>query len=94
MALTTMVLFMAFHVGNARSEHRSVFRLSPFSNPFLLLAVLGALAVHVVALYLPPTQFVLRVEPIEVEAWVRIVLVASTVIVALEVHKLLRRGGV
>jgi cation-transporting ATPase F len=93
-ALTTMVLFMAFHVGNARSERRSVFSLSPFSNPFLLVAVVVALAVHVAALYLPATQFVLRVEPItEVGAWVRMVLVASTIIFAMELHKLLRRGS-
>ena len=93
-ALTTMVLFMAFHAGNARSEHRSVFSLSPLSNPFLLVAVVAALAVHAAALYLPATQFVLRVEPIaELGAWVRMVLVASTIIFAMEMHKLLRRGS-
>ncbi len=91
-ALTTMVLFMAFHVSNARSETRSVFRLNPLSNPFLAVSVVVALAVHVAALYLPPTQFVLRVEPIvEPGTWVRMVLVASTILIAMELHKLLRR---
>lgn len=91
-ALTTMVLFMAFHVGNARSERRSVFRLNPLSNPFLAVSVVVALAVHLAALYLPPTQFVLRVEPIvEPGTWVRMVLVASTILIAMELHKLLRR---
>jgi magnesium-transporting ATPase (P-type) len=90
-ALTTMVLFQMFHVGNARSEFTSVFRINPFSNPFLLLAALAALVVHVAALYLPPTQFILRVEPIELEAWIRITLVASTIIAAMELHKYLRR---
>jgi calcium-translocating P-type ATPase len=90
-ALTTMVLFQAFQVGNARSSVRSVFRISPFSNPFLFVATALALAVHTAALYFPPTQFVLRVEPIPLEAWTRIVLVAATIIVAMEIHKLLRR---
>jgi calcium-translocating P-type ATPase len=90
-ALTTLVIFQMFHVGNARSEHRSVFRLSPFSNPFLFAATAAAFVVHVAALYLRPTQFVLRVEPISVEAWLRILLVAATIIVVVEVHKLLRR---
>jgi magnesium-transporting ATPase (P-type) len=71
---------------------RSVFRINPFSNPFLLLAALAALVVHVAALYLPPTQLILRVEPIELEAWIRITLVASTIIAAMELHKYLRRG--
>lgn len=90
-ALTTMVLFQVFHVGNSRSEWRSVFGRSPLSNPFLFYATLAAVGVHTVALYLPPTQYVLRVEPIDLDAWLRIVVVASTVLVVSEVHKLLRR---
>jgi hypothetical protein len=53
--------------------------------------VIAALSIHVLALYLPPTQFILRVEPIALEAWFRIVLVASTLLVAMEVHKAVRR---
>jgi cation-transporting ATPase F len=91
-ALTTMVIFQVFHVGNARSERRSIFRVHPFSNPFLFLATAAALTVHIVALYLPATQFVLRVEPLDVETWLRIVAVAATILVAMELHKLWRRG--
>jgi Ca2+-transporting ATPase len=91
-ALTTMVLFQMFQVGNARSEFESVFRKSPLSNRFLFLAAAAAMVVHIAALYLPPTQFVLRVEPIELEAWGRMVLVALTIIPAMELHKFLRRG--
>ena len=90
-ALTTMVVFMAFHVGNARSESSSLLRLSPVSNPFLLAATVLAVGVHVAALYLPPTQYVLRVEPIELAAWGRIVAVATSILVAIEIHKLVRR---
>lgn len=91
-ALTTMVIFQMFHVGNSRSEFSSAFRISPFSNRFLLLAAAAALVVHVAALYLPLTQFILRVEPIEAAAWVRILLTGATILVAVELHKLLRRG--
>lgn len=89
-ALCTMVLFQNFHVGNSRSEYRSVFALSPFANPFLLIAALTALTVHIAALYLPFTQFVLRVEPIELDAWFRIVMTGLSVIVVVELHKWLR----
>lgn len=91
MALTTMVIFMAFHAGNSRSTTRSVFRIAPWSNPFLFGATIAALAVHVAALYLPPTQFVLRVEPLDVAAWIRIVPVATTIILAVEIDKAVRR---
>jgi magnesium-transporting ATPase (P-type) len=90
-ALTTMVIFMALHVGNARSESTSVLRLSPFSNPFLLAATLGAVGIHIAALYLPPTQFILRVEPIELATWARIVVVAASILVVIDAHKAVRR---
>lgn len=89
-ALTTMVIAMAFHAGNARSESTSVFRLSPVSNPFLFVATACAVAIHVAALYLPPTQYVLRVEPLELAAWVRVLAAASTVLIVVEIDKLLR----
>lgn len=91
-ALTTLVVFMMFHVGNSRSEYESAFQKSPMSNPFLFVATAAAFLVHFAALYLPPTQFVLRVEPIDRDAWSRIVLVASSILVAVEMHKFLRRG--
>jgi Ca2+-transporting ATPase len=89
-ALTTMVVFMAFHLGNARVERESALRVSPLANPFLLVAAAAALAVHVAALYLPPTQWLLRVTPVDLEAWWRIVAVALAVVVV-EIDKLLRR---
>ena len=46
---------------------------------------------HVATLYLPPAQAVLRVEPIQLDAWVRMVLVASTIVLAVELHKFIRR---
>jgi magnesium-transporting ATPase (P-type) len=92
-ALTTMVLFQVFHVGNSRSEHGSAFSKSPLSNPFLFVGSVVALALHVAALYLPFTQFVLRVEPLDLETWVRMVAVAASIIVVVEIHKLLRGPG-
>jgi hypothetical protein len=90
-ALTALVVFQALHLGSSRSELRSVFRVPPLSNRFLLLAQLAALGVHVAALYLPVTQFVLRVEPIPLRAWVLLVAVATSVLVAVELEKLVRR---
>ena len=86
-ALTTMVLFQAFHIGNVRSERISAFRTPVFSNRFLIVAVIVALGIHAIALYLPFTQFILTVEPIGIDAWLRSIAVASTVIVAGEIHK-------
>lgn len=90
-ALTTLVIYNVFQAGNARAENRSLFTITPWGNPFLFWATLGAIGLHVSALYFPPTQFVLGVEPISAEAWVRAVVVAVSVLVAVEAHKWVRR---
>jgi magnesium-transporting ATPase (P-type) len=90
-ALTTLVVFQAFHLGSSRSERRSILQVPLLSNRFLLFAQIGALGVHAAALYLPPTQYVLRVAPIPLEAWIYIVAIAATVLVAVEVDKAVRR---
>lgn len=86
-ALTTMVVSMALFLGTCRSESRSVVEKSPFSNPILLGGTLTALVVHLIAIHAGPTQLLLGVEPIAVETWVRILLIAPTVLVVAEVHK-------
>lgn len=90
-ALTTMVLYQVFHLQNARSEHRSAFAVSPLSNRLLFVGTAIAVAIHAVALYLPPTQFILQVEPVSALTWVKMIGVASTVILAVEAHKVLTR---
>ncbi len=90
-ALTTMVIFQNFQVGNARSTTRSLLRMNPFSNRMLFGSVLAALSLHVAALYIPLTQLVLRVQPIPREIWPHIVAVALTILIAVEIHKWLRR---
>ena len=90
-ALTTLVLFQAFHLFSSRSELRSVFTMNPLENRFLALAQAGALAVHVGALYWAGTQFVLRVEPVPGAAWWRMLLVSATVLAVVELDKLVRR---
>lgn len=91
-ALTTMVLFQVFHVGNSRSEYLSAFAKSPLSNRLLFVGTALALAIHAAALYLPPTQYILRVEPLDLLTWVQLAIVASSVIVVVEIHKFVRGG--
>jgi len=90
-ALTTLVLFEVFQAGNARSENRSLFGLNPLANPFLFWASLAALSLHIAAMHLPAFQYVLSIEPISGAAWVRTVIVAATILVAVEAHKAVRR---
>lgn len=65
--------------------------MSPKSHPFLPGATSAAVGVHVAALYLQPAQFVLRVEPLDLAKWIRILGLSITILIAMEVHKAVRR---
>jgi len=84
------VLFEIFHIGNSRSETHSVFRLSPFSNPVLLLGTLLALGVHLLALHTPFLQRLLGISPPTLDEWLSLLLAATSIVVVMELHKLLR----
>ena len=92
-ALTTMVVSMAMFVGTCRSETRSILAKSPLSNPLLLVGTIVAVSIHIGALHFGPTQFLLGIEPIALETWLRILLLAPSVIVLVELHKLFRRDA-
>lgn len=89
-ALTTLVLFQKVHVFNCRSEDTSLFRLSLLRNRVLFLGVLTSLAIHVAAIYWPPTQSLLRLRPLDARTWLIAFGVALTAIVVNEIHKWLR----
>lgn len=89
-AMTTMVFFQFFQAWNCRSEMRSVFRISPFSNPFLFYSMVAAFLAQIAVIYVPALQWVFRTDSLSGTEWLRIVLVAVTVIVAVEIDKLAR----
>jgi magnesium-transporting ATPase (P-type) len=81
------VLFEIFHIGNSRSERRSVLRLNPLSNRILFLGTLGALAVHIGATYTPALQRILGLRPLTLEEWTPLVLLAAPLLIFMELHK-------
>jgi Ca2+-transporting ATPase len=90
-AVTTMVFFQFFQAWNSRSELESVFRLNPLGNPFLFFSMIAAFLAQLAVIYVPPLQWVFRTEPISGTEWLQILIVASSVIVAVEIDKFLRR---
>ncbi len=90
-ALTTMVFFQFYQALNCRSEMESVFRLPLLRNPFLFLSMIAAFFAHLAVLYVPTFQYIFRTVPLTITEWVEIAIVTATVIVAVEVDKLVRR---
>jgi len=90
-AVTTMVLFQFFQAWNSRSELRSVFTMSPFSNAFLFYCMVAAFLAQIAVVYVPSLQWIFRTESLSLEEWGRILLVSLSVVAAVEIDKFLRR---
>lgn len=90
-ALTTMVLFNFFNVMNARTERRSVFGISPFSNPLLIASSIAALILHWVVMNWSVTAGIMGLSPLTLGDWALCVVIGATVLGVVELEKLLRR---
>jgi hypothetical protein len=81
------VLFQNIHIGNCRSETRSVFSLSPLRSPILLGGAITAFLIHVAAMHIPFMQRLLRTEPVSASTWLSLIGLALTILIAMEIHK-------
>lgn len=91
MAFNTLVLFSLFTVFNARSDERSAFA-GLFSNPWLWVAVLVALALQAAVLYVPFLQQAFSTVALAAGDWLVCAAVASSVVWVRELSKLVRRN--
>ncbi|HSK12220.1 MAG TPA: HAD-IC family P-type ATPase [Phnomibacter sp.] len=84
-----MVLLQNFHTINCRSETRSLFTIPFGSNWFLWIGILLAQGIHIAASYTPGLSTVLYIEPITLKEWGVLLAMASSILVVMEVYKLL-----
>jgi Ca2+-transporting ATPase len=85
--LLLLVVFENFHIGNCRSETKSILRLSPLRSPVLLGGTVTAFLVHVAAMHLPLGRAVLGTAPVSPERWLMLLALASTILPVIELHK-------
>lgn len=90
-ALTALAAFQWFNAWNVRSENKSIFKTNPFSNPSLILATLIVVGLQLLAIYTPFFQDLLKTAPLNFRDWVGIFLVSSTIVVAEEIRKFIKR---
>jgi magnesium-transporting ATPase (P-type) len=91
--LLLMVLLENYHVFNCRSEYVSAFRIPLRRNWMLVLGVLGAQGIHIMAMHIPLAQKVLQIAPISLNEWLVPLLMASSVLVVMEIFKVVRHGS-
>ncbi len=89
--LLLMVLFQNLHIGNCRSETRSIFALSPLRSPMLLGGTLLAFGLHMLAMHVPFLQRALSLEPVGLRDFALLFALALSIVAALELYKLFAR---
>jgi magnesium-transporting ATPase (P-type) len=85
--LLLMVLFENVHLFNCRSETRSALRIPFSANRFLVWGIVGAQGVHLAAMYTPGLNRVLGIEPVPLDQWAVLAVVALSAIAVMELYK-------
>jgi len=90
-AFNTVVFFQLFHALNSRSFEKSVFQM-PFSSNFFLLISLGiSIIAQLSVLYVPTLRFIFQTEPPDILTWGQTIGVALSIVLVMEIDKLIRR---
>ncbi len=91
-AVNTLVMFEVFYVVNTRYLRASTFTWHGiFGNPQLLMAIGLVIALQIVFTYAGFMQVLFDTRPLPAEAWVRLVVVASSVYLLVELEKWITR---
>ena len=91
LVLLLMVLFQNIHLFNCRSERLSTFKLSLKRNLILVFGVLAAHSLHLIVAHIPVMQKVLKISPVSFKQWIILFVLASSVLLLMEVFKYFRR---
>lgn len=91
-AVNTLVMFEIFYLFNARYLSASVFNRQGFTgNPYVLIAIAVLLVLQMGFTYLAPMQVLFGTTGLNITTWGTIVLVASSVLLLVELEKYLMR---
>ncbi|TDX52779.1 calcium-translocating P-type ATPase, SERCA-type [Orenia marismortui] len=77
MAFTNLVMAQLFFVFSCRSEKHSIIEINPFSNIYLLLAVIFSFGMHLMVIYLPMFQGIFKTTLLAKGEWAFVLLVSG-----------------
>lgn len=89
--LLLMILFENVHTFNSRSENISIFKINHAKNMLLWISVAVAQGIHIVAMYSPFMRSVLTIEPVTLQMWGTLLLLALTLVAVMEAEKFFRK---
>ena len=90
-AVNVVVAVQLFYLLNARSLRHSIFQIGFFSNPWILVSLIGVVALQMGFTYVPFMNSVFETAPIDLQAWGSVVAFGLLVYLVVELEKWLRR---
>jgi Ca2+-transporting ATPase len=90
MCFVTLILIEFFNAFNCRSLEHSLFRVGPFTNKWLLLAIGWECIILSLVVYLPVLQGPFNTFALTWTDWVIAILSASTIFIVAEIYKLIK----
>ena len=94
-ARTLTFLFIAFsqlfNVLNLRSLEKSVFRMNPFSNTYLIWGLGSAILVNVILIYTPKLREIFHLSPVTGREFFIILLISFSIIIFAEIYKMIKK---
>ncbi len=94
MSLTTLAVFQWFNAWNCRSETKSIFQMNPFSNKYLIVAMIAIVSLQLLAVHSTLGQKLLHLVPLDPSDWILIITVATSIFVVEEIRKFFYRRSI
>jgi Ca2+-transporting ATPase len=91
MAFCVLVFYQLVNVFNCRHEDKSLFHIKPFSNKYLILAVIVSLALQIIVVQLAFLQGIFKTAALSLKEWGGVILLSLTILVYDEARKAFAR---
>ena len=91
-SLSVLAVFQWFNAWNCKHESKSIFQLNPIANKYLIGATIIVISLHLIAIYTPLMQKILKTTSLNINDWIIIILVASSIVVVEEIRKFIYRS--
>lgn len=91
LSLTVLVVIEMFNAMNAISDESSLFKMPPYRNQWLILAVCSSVSLHCLILYIPFFNNIFGIAPLDLNEWILVLIFSFPVIIIEEATKVFVR---
>ena len=90
-AFVTMAIFQIFNLFNSRSFKISILKMNLFSNIYIIASFVFGMILTIMTVHTGILRQLFHTVPLSLNDWFKIILTCLSVIVAIEIEKMIRR---